>query len=74
MKEKEENSTKKEIEKRSVNWILVLFYLYLHILGIAGMYFLFTKAKWITVFYREYTHIFYILLYRTTIEKSHMYK
>lgn len=72
MKEKEENSTKKE--KRSVNWVLILFYLYLHILGISGIYFLFIKAKWITVFYREYMHIFYILLYRITIEKSHMYK
>lgn len=49
MKEKEENSTKKE--KRSVNWVLILFYLYLHILGIGGIYFLFIKAKWITVFY-----------------------
>lgn len=48
---KEENSTINKTEKRSVRWVLVLFYLYLHILGIAGMYFLFTKTKWITVFY-----------------------
>lgn len=48
MKEtKEENSTK----KRSVRWALVLFYLYLHILGITGTYFLLTRAKWLTVFY-----------------------
>ncbi|XP_029161007.1 acyl-CoA Delta(11) desaturase [Nylanderia fulva] len=52
MKEtKEEKSTNNEMEKRSVRWAVVLFYLYLHVLGIAGLLFLFTRAKWITVFY-----------------------
>ncbi|XP_050457056.1 acyl-CoA Delta-9 desaturase [Cataglyphis hispanica] len=52
MKEvKEENSTNDKIEKRSVKWVLILFYIYLHILGVIGMYFLLTRAKWMTVFY-----------------------
>lgn len=68
MKEtKEQNNTNNKMEKRSIRWALVLFYVYLHVLGIIGMYFLFTRAKWMTVFYCEY--IAY-LLYRTTIEKS----
>lgn len=62
MKEiKEEDSIKKE--KLSINWALVLFYLYLHILGIIGIYFLFTKAKWITVFYCEYIYAYFIYIY-----------
>jgi len=59
MKEmKEENSRNsisngsKETEKRSsIKWTAVLFYIYLHVFGLVGLYFLFIKAKWITVFY-----------------------
>ncbi|CAL1689307.1 unnamed protein product [Lasius platythorax] len=52
MKEiKEENSTNNEMGKRSVRWAVVLFYVYLHVLGITGILFLFTRANWITVFY-----------------------
>ncbi|XP_029664649.1 acyl-CoA Delta(11) desaturase [Formica exsecta] len=52
MKEsKEQNNTNNKMEKRSIRWALVLFYVYLHVLGIIGMYFLFTRAKWMTVFY-----------------------
>ncbi|XP_012529365.1 acyl-CoA Delta(11) desaturase [Monomorium pharaonis] len=40
-----------EMAKRNINWAAVLYYIYLHALGIAGLYFLFSKAKWITVFY-----------------------
>ncbi|XP_012062686.1 PREDICTED: acyl-CoA Delta(11) desaturase [Atta cephalotes] len=40
-----------EIKKRSMKWIVILFYTYLHIFGFVGLYFLFIKAKWMTVFY-----------------------
>lgn len=70
MKEiKEENSTNNEMGKRSVRWAVVLFYVYLHVLGITGILFLFTRANWITVFYCEY--MTYILLYGTMIEKTY---
>jgi len=52
MKEtKEENSTNNEMGKRSARWAVILFYIYLHVLGITGILFLFTRANWITVFY-----------------------
>lgn len=40
-----------KIEKQSINWTAVLYYIYLHVFGVAGLYFLFVKAKWVTVFY-----------------------
>ncbi|XP_070159131.1 acyl-CoA Delta-9 desaturase [Polyergus mexicanus] len=48
---KEQNNINNKIGKQSIRWIFVLFYVYLHVLGIIGMYFLFTRAKWMTVFY-----------------------
>ncbi|XP_011165662.3 acyl-CoA Delta(11) desaturase [Solenopsis invicta] len=53
MKETKENdsSTSNEVEKRKIKWASVLYYIYLHVIGLAGLYFLFSKAKWMTVFY-----------------------
>lgn len=48
---KDENSSNNEMETKSINWIAVLYYLYVHLAGIIGLYFLFTKAKWMTVYY-----------------------
>lgn len=39
------------MEKRSINWPAVLYYIYLHAFGVVGLYILFVKAKWMTVFY-----------------------
>lgn len=55
------NNTSKsndEMEKRSVKWTAVLYYVYLHVFGFAGLYILFVKAKWMTVFYCEYMELY----------------
>lgn len=57
MEQNNSNSVSKsndEIKKRSMKWTAVLFYIYLHVFGLAGLYFLFFKAKWLTVFYCKY--------------------
>lgn len=48
------NKNNNEMEKQSIKWTAVLFYIYLHVFGLAGLYILFVKAKWATVFYCEY--------------------
>ncbi|KAL0132483.1 hypothetical protein PUN28_000319 [Cardiocondyla obscurior] len=40
-----------ETQKGSIKWTAVLFYIYLHVFGLAGLYFVLVKAKWMTVFY-----------------------
>ncbi|EFN78052.1 acyl-CoA Delta(11) desaturase [Harpegnathos saltator] len=45
------NSDNEKTNQLSKNWLIILFYIYLHIFGIGGFYFLFTKAKWMTVLY-----------------------
>jgi len=59
-----------EIKKRSMKWIVILFYTYLHIFGFVGLYFLFIKAKWMTVFYCKYRK----LLHRTTNDRHRINK
>ncbi|XP_012215660.1 acyl-CoA Delta-9 desaturase isoform X2 [Linepithema humile] len=54
MKEPKDENSSKETEKKSINWVAVLYYLYLHLVGIIGLYILFTKAKWMTVFYLSF--------------------
>ncbi|XP_012276448.1 acyl-CoA Delta(11) desaturase [Orussus abietinus] len=38
-------------KKREINWILVLWYIHLHVLGLYSLLLLFTEAKWMTVFF-----------------------
>ncbi|XP_011637431.1 acyl-CoA Delta(11) desaturase [Pogonomyrmex barbatus] len=45
------NSNEMGKSKRFMKWTAVLLYIYLHVFGIVGLYFLFIKAKWMTVFY-----------------------
>lgn len=36
------------------NWFVVLYYLYIHVFGIFGLYGLLYSAKWITILYCTY--------------------
>ncbi|XP_020286514.1 acyl-CoA Delta(11) desaturase-like [Pseudomyrmex gracilis] len=48
---KKENSSNNKAPESNLNWAAILFYLYLHVIGIAGFHILLTKAKWMTLIY-----------------------
>jgi hypothetical protein len=56
MENKEENNKNinKEVKKRSANWALILFYIYIHFFAIIGIYLMLSKAKWMTIFFCTY--------------------
>ena len=49
--------TQPEVKKRELDWILVLWCIHLHALGLYGVILLFTQAKWMTVFFSKYNFV-----------------
>ena len=45
------SNEKKPVKKHDIKWAAVLWYIHLHVLGIYGVWLLFTSAKWMTVFF-----------------------
>ncbi|XP_014472089.1 PREDICTED: acyl-CoA desaturase [Dinoponera quadriceps] len=45
------NTNSGKADTPSRNWITILFYIYLHIFGLVGLYVLLAKIKWITLWY-----------------------
>ncbi|KAK9302925.1 hypothetical protein QLX08_005197 [Tetragonisca angustula] len=41
----------KPAKKREMKWAAILWYIYIHVLGVYAIWFLFTSAKWLTVIY-----------------------
>ncbi|XP_032666234.1 acyl-CoA Delta(11) desaturase-like [Odontomachus brunneus] len=60
------NSSTKKLPK---NWAIILVYTYIHVLGIIGLYLLFTKVKWMTLLY----FLFHVTISYVTIGAVHRY-
>lgn len=53
--------------KQKVKWIAILWYIYIHVLGVYAIWLMFTSAKWMTIFYSKKIFLHYLFFRKCLI-------